>query len=130
MTIQRSLEKTGLSSKQDARTVPVGTQLQGGLSAETGELVVSSMCDAEQGKSVQELLSFWERAILPSSCWESHESQREEVFYFDVLTFDIKCRKEKDLRLEVFFTFTCLKWGSLVWTFCLQSSHSSHWAQG
>lgn len=68
MTIQRSLEKTGLSSKQDARTVPVGTQLQGGLSAETGELVVSSMCDAEQGKKVQELLSFWERAILPSSC--------------------------------------------------------------
>lgn len=93
--VRKVWQSKGLSSQQDARFAPMGSQLQVVLSAETGELVVSSTCDAEWGQSVQKLLShwlellcFWERPLLPGHT-ESPMEVSGRTFYSDVLIFDV-----------------------------------------
>lgn len=116
MTIQRRLEKPGLSSQQDPRFAPVGTQLQVVLSAETGELVVSSTCDPDCAESAEPLTGatvLWGKTNSPSSRWDSHESQWEDVFYFNVLMFDITAGRQGS-KTQGFFTFTHLTWGSWI----------------
>lgn len=117
VTIHRRSEKPGPSSQQDPRFAAVGTQLRVVLSADRWTSCEQHMW-CRVGPEVQRLLSHW----LELLCfWKDQFSQLMlrvpwksvgGCLLFWCIDVWHYCRKDKDLRLEGFFTFTHLKWGS------------------